>query len=169
MGRLPMPPSNIVFVTPKTHLDETDVQLLHLLQNDGRMTNAELAKRVGLSPPSVLQRVRALEKAGLIKDYVALLDPDRLGLRLTAMVMISLSLHQEQPIERFRRSIHGIPEIMECYHVSGDFDFLLKVSVRDMRAYEVFLREKLSKIKGIGKITTNFVLATTKQVTQIPL
>ena len=85
------------------------------------------------------------------------------------MVMISLSLHQEQPIERFRRAIQEIPEIVECYHVSGDFDFLLKVLVKDMRAYEVFLREKLSKIKGIGKITTNFVLATNKQVTQIPL
>ena len=153
----------------KTHLDETDVQLLNLLQNDGRITNADLAKKVGLSPPSVLQRVRALEKAGLIRNYVALLEPERLGLRITALVMISLSLHQEQPIERFRRSIQEIPEIVECYHVSGDFDFLLKVLVRDMRAYEVFLREKLSKIKGIGKITTNFVLATNKQVTQIPL
>ena len=153
----------------KTHLDETDVQILNLLQNDGRITNAELAKRVGLSPPSVLQRVRALEKAGLIRNYVAILEPERLGLRITAIVMIGLSLHQEQPIERFRRAIQEIPEITECYHVSGDFDFLLKVVVRDMRAYEVFLREKLSKIKGIGKITTNFVLATNKQVTQIPL
>ena len=153
----------------KTHLDETDVQILNLLQNDGRITNAELAKRVGLSPPSVLQRVRALEKAGLIRGYVALLDPERMGLRITALVMISLSLHQEQPIERFRRGIQEIPEIIECYHVSGDFDFLLKVVVRDMRAYEVLLREKLSKIKGIGKITTNFVLATNKQTTQIPL
>lgn len=153
----------------KTHLDETDVQILHLLQSDGRITNAELAKRVGLSPPSVLQRVRALEKSGLIRGYVALLDPERLGLKITAMVMISLSLHQEQPIERFRRGIQDIPEITECYHVSGDFDFLLKVVVRDMRAYEVFLREKLSKIKGIGKITTNFVLASNKLTTQIPL
>jgi len=156
-------------VSLKTHLDETDVQILNLLQNDGRITNADLAKKVGLSPPSVLQRVRALEKSGLIRTYVALLEPERLGLRITALVMISLSLHQEQPIERFRRAIQGIPEIVECYHVSGDFDFLLKVLVKDMRAYEVFLREKLSKIKGIGKITTNFVLATNKQVTQIPL
>jgi Lrp/AsnC family transcriptional regulator, leucine-responsive regulatory protein len=156
-------------VSLKTHLDETDVQILNLLQHDGRITNADLAKKVRLSPPSVLQRVRALEKAGLIRNYVALLEPERLGLRITAMVMISLSLHQEQPIERFRRGIQEIPEIVECYHVSGDFDFLLKVLVKDMRSYEVFLREKLSKIKGIGKITTNFVLATNKQVTQIPL
>ncbi len=156
-------------MSTKTHLDETDVQILHLLQTDGRISNADLAKRVGLSPPSVLQRVRALEKASLIRGYVALLDPERLGLRITAIVMISLSLHQEQPIERFRRAIQEIPEIIECYHVSGDFDFLLKVVVKDMRSYEVFLRERLSKIKGIGKINTNFVLATNKQTTHIPL
>ena len=88
----------------KTHLDEVDVQLLALLQEDGRITNADLSKRVGLSPPSVLQRVRILEKSGLIRGYHALLDAERLGLRITALAMISLSLHQEQPIERFREA-----------------------------------------------------------------
>src|SRR5579871_4085994 len=121
----------------KTHLDEVDIHILSLLQKDGRITNADLAKSVGLSPPSVLQRVRALEKAGLVRGYVALLDSERLGLRIMAWVQITLSLHQEQPIERFRRAIQDIPEIMECYHVSGDFDYLLKVLVKDMRSYEV--------------------------------
>lgn len=153
----------------KTHLDEVDVQLLALLQQDGRITNADLAKKVGLSPPSVLQRVRVLEKAGLIKGYFGLLDPEKLGLRITALAMISLSLHQEQPIERFRRSVNEIPEILECYHVSGEFDFLLKIVVKDIRSYEQLIREKLSKIKGIGQIKTSFVLATTKHTTQIPL
>ena len=153
----------------ETHLDEVDVQLLSLLQQDGRITNADLAKRVGLSPPSVLQRVRVLEKAGLIKGYFGLLDPDKLGLRITALAMISLSLHQEQPIERFRRSINEIPEVLECYHVSGEFDFLLKIVVKDIRSYEQLIRERLSKIKGIQQIKTSFVLATTKHTTQIPL
>lgn len=153
----------------KTHLDEVDVQLLSLLQQDGRITNADLAKAVGLSPPSVLQRVRVLEKAGLIKGYFGLLDPEKLGLRITALAMISLSLHQEQPIERFRRSINEIPEVLECYHVSGDFDFLLKIVVKDIRSYEQLIRERLSKIKGIQQIRTSFVLATTKHTTQIPL
>ena len=153
----------------KTHLDEVDVQLLSLLQQDGRITNADLAKSVGLSPPSVLQRVRVLEKAGLIKGYFGLLDPDKLGLRITALAMISLSLHQEQPIERFRRSINEIPEVLECYHVSGEFDFLLKIVVKDIRSYEQLIRERLSKIKGIQQIKTSFVLATTKHTTQIPL
>jgi Lrp/AsnC family leucine-responsive transcriptional regulator len=159
-----MPPSSA-----KTLLDEVDIQILDLLQRDGRMTNADLAKSVGLSPPSVLQRVRALEKAGLIRGYVALLDAERLGLRVLAWVQISLALHQEQPIERFRKSIQDIPEILECYHLSGDFDFLLKVIVKDMRSYEAFIREKLSKIKGIGQIKTSIVFGTNKYVTQITL
>src|ERR1700721_659208 len=135
----------------KTHLDEVDVQILSLLQKDGRMTNADLAKAVGLSPPSVLQRVRALGKAVLTRGYVALLGAERLGLRITAWVEITLDLHQDQPIERFRRSVQEIPEILECYNVSGDFDFLLKVIVRDMRSYESFIREKLAKIKGVNQ------------------
>jgi Lrp/AsnC family transcriptional regulator, leucine-responsive regulatory protein len=153
----------------KSHLDEVDVQILSLLQADGRITNADLAKAVNLSPPSVLQRVRTLEKLGLIRGYFALLDYERLGLRITALAMISLSLHQEQPIERFRKAIQEIPEVLECYHVSGEFDFLLKIVVKDIRAYEQFLREKLSKIKGIGQIQTSFVLATPKYSTQVPL
>jgi len=153
----------------KTHLDEVDVQLLALLQDDGRITNADLAKKVGLSPPSVLQRVRILEKSGLIRGYHALLDAERLGLRITALAMISLSLHQEQPIERFRKSVNEIPEVLECYHVSGEFDFLLKIVVKDIRAYEQLIRERLSKIKGIQQIKTSFVLANTKHTTKIPL
>lgn len=151
------------------HLDEVDVQILALLQNDGRITNADLAKKVNLSPPSVLQRVRNLEGLGLIRGYYALLDAERLGFRITALAMISLSLHQEQPIERFRKAVQDIPEVMECYHVSGEFDFLLKIVVRDIRSYEMLIREKLSKIKGIGQIKTSFVLAQPKMTTKLPL
>ena len=145
------------------------MQILALLQKDGRITNADLAKAVSLSPPSVLQRVRALEKAGLIRGYHALLDADRLGLRITAMVGITLALHQDMAIERFRRAVMDVPEILECHHVSGDYDFLLKVVVRDMRTYEAFVREKLSRIKGVGQIRTSFVLGTTKYTTEVPV
>jgi len=163
-------PGNLLHVPPiKTHLDEVDVQLLALLQADGRITNADLAKHVQLSPPSVLQRVRVLEKAGLIRGYHALLDADRLGLRITAFAGVSLALHQDQAIERFRRSIQDIEEVLECYHVSGEFDFLLKIVVADIRAYERLIREKLSKIKGLGQIRTSFVLSATKHTTELPL
>jgi Lrp/AsnC family transcriptional regulator, leucine-responsive regulatory protein len=150
-------------------IDEVDVQLLKLLQDDGRITNADLAKSVGLSPPSVLQRVRALERAGFIRGYTALLDPDRLGLKITAFAMISLSLHQDMPIERFRRSVQEIEEVQECYHVSGEYDFLLKIVVRDMKAYEALIREKISKIRGIRQINSSFVFGIPKQTTSIPL
>jgi len=153
----------------KSHLDEIDLQILATLQADGRITNADLAKRVWLSPPSVLQRVRTLEKLGLIRGYHAILDAERMGLKITALAMVTLSLHQEQPIEGFRKAIQSIPEVLECYHVSGDFDFLLKIVVRDMRAYEQLVREQLTKIKGIGQIKTSFVLGTNKHTTKIPI
>lgn len=150
-------------------LDEKDIQILEILQQDGRATNADIAKQIQLSPPSALQRVKALEKLGVIKSYAAMLDADRLGIKLTAWTQISLALHQEMPIERFRKAIASIPEVMECYHVSGDFDFLIKICVRDMKAYESFVREKLSKIKGISKIQTSFVMGVTKHTTRIQL
>lgn len=153
----------------RAQIDETDRHILSLLQQDGRITNAEIAKRVGLSPPSALQRVRQLEKAGLIKAYTALLDPEKLGLRITVLAMITLAMHQEQAIERFRRSIQDIPEVVECYHVSGQYDYVLKILVRDIRAYEALVREKLSRIKGLGQITSSIVFAMPKHTTQIPL
>lgn len=150
-------------------LDETDVEILRLLQADGRMTNVDLAKRIELSPPSALQRVRSLEKAGFIRGYTTLLDPDRLGLKVMVLAMISLSLHQDQPIERFRQSIVEIEEVIECLHVSGEFDFLLKILVPDIRSYEQLVREKLSTISGIQQIKSSFVLGSPKSSTCLPL
>jgi Lrp/AsnC family leucine-responsive transcriptional regulator len=150
-------------------IDDVDLQLLRLLQKDGRITNADLAKSVGLSPPSVLQRVRALERGGFIRGYTALLEPERLGLKITAFAAISLSLHQDMPIERFRRQIQEIEEVQECYHVSGDYDFLLKIVVKDMRAYEALIREKISRIRGIRQINSSFVFGVPKQSTTIPI
>jgi Lrp/AsnC family leucine-responsive transcriptional regulator len=151
------------------HLDEVDVKLLALLQADGRITNTDLAKQVDLSPPSVLQRVRALENAGLVRGYTAVLDAERLGFKLTALTFVSLTLHQDLAIERFRKAVTALPEVLECYHISGDADFVLKVVVRDMRAYEGFIREKLAKIKSIGRIQTSFVLGTAKHTSHLPL
>lgn len=152
----------------KLTLDATDIKILSILQEDGRIPNAELARKVGLSAPSALQRVRALERSGIVKQYVALLDAERLGLKVTVLAMISLSLHQEQPIERFRRSVQGIGEIVECYHCSGEFDYLVKILVPDIRAYERLVREKISKIRGIRQITSSFVLGVPKFTTAVP-
>ncbi len=164
---MPTPPAR----TPaaRAGIDEIDVQLLSHLQADGRITNADLAKAVGLSAPSVLQRVRNLEKSGIIKSYTALLDAERLGYRLTALTTVSLALHEAQPVERFRKAVQEIPEIVETYHVTGEFDFLLKILVRDMRHYEALLRDKILKIRGIAQIKTSFVLGTTKHTTEVHL
>jgi Lrp/AsnC family leucine-responsive transcriptional regulator len=147
----------------KTHLDEVDLEILRELQRDGRMTNADLARHVKLSPPSVLQRVRRLEEQGYISKYVAALSAEKLGFSLTVMAQISLSLHQETPIDQFVEAVQAITEIQECYHVSGEFDFLLKVVVTDMPAYEKLIREKLSRIPGVGRIQSCFVLSHAKE------
>ena len=149
--------------------DDVDLHILRLLQQDGRITNAELARRVGLSPPSVLQRVRKLEEQKLIKGYTAILDHEAMGFNLVVMAMVSLAFHQEQPIERFRKAVPKMPEVLECLHVSGDFDFLLKIFVADMSSYEEFVRLRLSAIKGVGKIQSCFVLALNKHTTVLPI
>ena len=149
--------------------DEIDVQLLRMLQKDGRMPNAELARRVSLSPPSVLQRVKKLEKQGLIKDYTAVLDPEKLGFSLTIVAMVSLALHQERAIEGFRQAVVKFPEVLECLHVSGDYDFMLKIVAKDIHDYERFVSERLSAIKGIGKIHSCFVLGVNKSTTALPI
>lgn len=153
----------------KANLDRVDREILKILQSDGRISNANLARRVGLSPPSVLQRVRKLEESGYIEGYKAILDRENLGFNLLVIANISLALHQEQPIEAFRAAVQDIPEVLECLHVSGDFDFLLKVVVADMHDYERLVREKISAIPGIGKIQSCFVLAGTKMTTELPI
>ena len=150
-------------------LDKKDLTILQTLQEDGRITNADLAKAIKLSPPSALQRVRRLEKAGYIRSYTALLDAEKLGYGITIWAMVSLTLHQDQPIERFREAVQAIPEVVECYNVSGEFDFLLKILVADIRAYEQLMRERLSRIEGMRQLQSSFVLGTTKCTTQIPI
>lgn len=153
----------------KERLDGADRNILRLLQEDGRITNADLARRVGLSPPSMLQRVRRLEQKGLIKGYTATIDPEKLGFSITVMAMVSLAMHQDQPIDHFLKAVSSIPEIMECYHVSGDHDFMLKIVAKDMHDYERIVREHLSTIKAIGKIHSCFVLRANKQATAYPI
>lgn len=150
-------------------LDAIDLLILRILQSDGRITNAELADRIELSPPSALQRVRNLEKYGYLLGYRAIVNPERLGLGLQVLAMISLALHQDRPIERFRRAVQTIPEVVECLHVSGECDFILRIFVRDMRAYEELIRTKLSTINGISQIKSSFVLATPKEFSEIPI
>ncbi len=153
----------------KEKLDSYDLNILTILQEEGRITNAELARRVGLSPPSVLQRVRKLEEREFIQGYTAILNEQALGFNFTVLTMVSLSLHQGPPIESFVNQVMELEEVQACFHVSGDYDFLLKVVAKDMEAYENFIREKLGVITGVAKIQSSFVLATKKDTRDLPL
>lgn len=153
----------------KPALDETDKKILRLLQEDGRMPNSELAKAIELSPPSTTQRVKRLEKEGYIQSYTALLDAEKLGYGIVIWAMISLSLHQDRPIDAFRKGIEDIPEVVECYNISGEHDFLLKILVEHIRAYQLLMHDRLSRIEGVRQLQSSFVLGVTKQTTHIPI
>ncbi len=150
-------------------LDAIDRRILDLLQNDGRMTQAMLAKEVNLAPASLLARLRKLQDSGMIKEVVARLNREALGYSLLVFVQVSLALHRERPIERFRRAVRAFPEVQECHHVSGEFDFLLKVIVKDMGDYERFIREQLTRVEGVGKLQSCFVMHTSKEKCSVPL
>jgi len=159
----------IIIVHKLNKMDNTDKKILEILQGNGRITNAELAKKIGLSPPTVLERVRKLEESGIIEKYIALINPQAVGRGTTAFVAVSLSRHEEKTIASFHQAILGMPEVLECYHITGEDDYLLKVCFQDIPAYRNFLMEKLTKVPGIAKIKTSFVLAPLKKETTLPV
>jgi Lrp/AsnC family leucine-responsive transcriptional regulator len=140
-------------------MDKIDAEILQNLQRSGRITNSELAKRVGLSAPSVLERVRKLEESGVIIGYSARIDPEKIGRGTTCFVAVSLALHQQDSIKSFRKEIDAIPEVLECYHITGEEDYLLRVVVRDMQHYRDLLINRLTKIPGVSKLKTMVVLS----------
>jgi Lrp/AsnC family transcriptional regulator, leucine-responsive regulatory protein len=148
-------------------LDKVDKQILLILQEDASITNVQLASQVGISPPAMLERVKRLEKNGLIRKYVALLNPEKIGKNVFALVTVSLAAHQLSSIDIFTRQIKRMEEVLECYHITGADDFLLKIAVNNIKDYEKFILEKLTKIKGVNKITTSFILSTVKYNTKI--
>ncbi|RKY84315.1 Lrp/AsnC family transcriptional regulator [candidate division KSB1 bacterium] len=148
-------------------MDNIDKKILNILQDKGRITNAELASKIGLSPPPVLERVRKLEKSGTIKKYSAVVDPKKINKGTLTLVAISLSLHQEKAIEEFIETIKEWHEVLECYHVTGDDDYILKVAVKDIESYENFLMHKLVRLPGVSKIRTSIVLSTIKDNSKI--
>jgi len=146
-------------------LDEINRKILNLLQRNAKMTNAELAERTGLSPAGTLERVRKLERLGIIRGYVALVDPERIDRGTQALVQLSLVKHNLQAIEHFREAVLEMPEVLTCYHIAGEYDFVLLVAVSDMKAYESFVLHKLTTLAEISRIHTNFVLRTFKYET----
>lgn len=140
-------------------LDKIDKSILYALQKDGRISNQELAERVGLSPTPCARRVKQLEDSGLIQAYCALLNPEKLGLNLTAYLGISMDRHTPERFEAFEKTIIEYPEVLECSIVTGQqADFMLKVLVQDMQHYEKFLLGRLTRIPGVTGVHSSFVL-----------
>ncbi len=150
-------------------IDLIDKQILAILQQDARITNVQLAKKIGISPPAMLERVKRLEKNGIIKRYVAILDPSKVSKGVFALVSVSLSAHQLASIDQFTKQIKKLDEVLECYHVAGEEDFILKIAVSSIQDYENFILSKLTKINGVSKVNTKFVLSTVKYNTKIKI
>ncbi len=150
-------------------LEEIDRQILEELQRNGRISNVELARRINLSPPAALARTKRLEEEGYIRDYTAILDRDRVGFDMLCFVSISLQMHQYSEVERFRGKIEEMPEVLECYHVTGEFDYLLKVVIQNRKDLERFVVKRLTPIPGVARIYTSMVLTELKSTTSLPL
>lgn len=150
-------------------LDAIDCQILTLLQDDGRISNAELARRIDLSPPATYMRLKALEDQGYVRRYVALLEPEKLGFDLLCFVQVTLQIHSLAQIQSFRTAIQGMPEVLECHHVTGEYDYLLKVVVRNRKDLETFLLERLTPTPGVARIHTSMVLSEVKFSTTLPM
>ncbi len=150
-------------------LDRIDRRILEQLQADGRLSNQELAERVSLSPSPCLRRVRALERAGVIRRYAALVEPQRVGLGLLAYVTVKLEKRGKMPVDQFARAVESWPEVIACYSMTGDMDYLMRVQVEDLEHYSRFIMDKLLKQPGVIDIRTNFVLERIKETTALPL
>jgi DNA-binding Lrp family transcriptional regulator len=150
-------------------LDDLDKAILQALQADGRTSNADLARQINLSPPAVHARIKRLEKHGYIRQYTALLDPEKAGYDMICFVHLSLQVHQHQQVETIRLAIQQMPEVLECYHLTGEFDYLMKVVVHNRQDLERFVMQRLTVLPGIARVQTGIVLSAVKSTTQIPL
>ena len=150
-------------------LDKIDRRILSALQSDGRIQNVELAKLVGLSPSPCLRRVRRLEDEGVIKRYVALLDPDRVGTGFTVFVRVWLIGQDEDTVKHFITAVEGLPQVTECHLMAGDCDFLLRVVSADLDGYRRFQSEHLGRIKVVKSMKTEIPMQKIKQSWELPV
>jgi Lrp/AsnC family transcriptional regulator, leucine-responsive regulatory protein len=160
----------------KIDLDKTDRKILSILQSNGRLTNQEVAERVSLSPSPCLRRIKNLEESGVIRQYVALLDPDKIGLGLLAYVNVRLEKHSDTPAGSsrspradFAASVTNWPEVVACYAMTGEMDYLLRVHVEDMEHFSQFMMETLLKHPAVLDVKSSFALQRVKDTTALPL
>ena len=151
------------------NLDEIDRKLLAELQSEGRVTNVELASRVGLTAPPCLRRVRALEESGVIRGYHADLDPGKLAFSITVFAMVSLKSQAEDDLRAFEEHMRALPEVRECHMLNGEIDFILKIVSRDLQSFQEFLTSKLTPAPNVASVKTSLTIRTAKQLPGVPL
>jgi DNA-binding Lrp family transcriptional regulator len=151
------------------NINNIDKKILETLQENGRIKNSDLAKIINISPPPTAERVKKLEKNGYIKKYVALVDPMKVGITCFTYVEVTLIRHGKEAVERFMSSIVEIEEVLECHHITGDADFLLKIATKDIPNYEKFIIQTLTALPDVQHLKTLVVLSTLKQETKIPI
>lgn len=149
--------------------DPIDIQILRELQADGRMTNVELAQRVGLTAPPCLRRVRALEESGVITSYHAELDAVSLGFGITVFAMVSLRSQAESDLEAFESHIAALPEVRECYMLNGEIDFILKIVARDLQSFQRFLTSRLTSAPNVSSVKTSLTIRRSKNAVGVPI
>jgi Lrp/AsnC family leucine-responsive transcriptional regulator len=150
-------------------LDEIDLKIVRALQMDGRMPVQELAEKVGLSASPCARRVRLLEKAGIIKGYAAIIDAGKVGLPISVFASIKLERQREEELDRFAQAIRRWPEVVDCFLMTGQRDYLMRIVVSDLEAYERFLKEKLTKLDGVASIESSFALGEIKRSPALPV
>lgn len=153
----------------KLKLDATDKKILEILQANSNITNAQLAQEIGLSPAPTLERVKKLENGGVIRSYHAVVDPASIGVGVSTFVMVSLKGHNKDNIEKFIKAIKKIDEVVECHHVTGQADFILKIVSNDIPSYQVLMLEKVSNIEVVDNMQSMVILSTFKDSKVIPV
>jgi len=150
-------------------LDSIDLHIIALLQAEGRLTTQELADRVGLSSTPCARRVKILEQAGIIKGYSAIIDEAAFGLMVSAFASVKLVRQHEDDLDRFGKAVSRWPEVVDCYLMTGQRDYLLRILVRDLREYEAFLKDKLTRLEEVASIETSFALTQVKRSNLLPI
>ncbi len=153
----------------KLRLDTIDQNILDILQSEGRIANNELANRIGLTPTPTLERVRRLEREGVIEGYQARLNKERVDKGFSAFITVTLAVHQLNLLEEFSNAVKAIPEILACYNTTGEGDFLLHVVAKDVKDYELLMRTKLTMLPDVQRLHTSIVLNTIKEQSNIPV
>lgn len=154
---------------PSQALDSVDLEILSALQDDGRMTNVDLAARVGLTAPPCLRRVRGLEQAGVIKGYHARLDPVALGFGITVFAMVSLKSQAEHDLRAFENHVMSLPQVRECHMLNGEIDFILKIVASDLQAFQHFLTSALTPAPNVASVKTSLTIRTSKDSPGVPI